>query len=161
MNVAEGWNMYLDIQSLKDMHFNVSQISRRLDLSRTTVYRYLNKSPNEYEQVLENRSTRSKKLDKQWDKIRSWLIQYPDVTSAQVLDWLQERKIDGGVSEGTVRNYVNHLRKECGIPQIKHIRQYEAVDELPAGQQMQMDFGQISLHSTGSRMINLYSNAFS
>ena len=26
MNIVEGWNMYLDIQSLKDMHFNVSQI---------------------------------------------------------------------------------------------------------------------------------------
>ena len=160
MNVAEGWNMYLDIQSLKDMHFNVSQISRRLELSRTTVYRYLNMNPKEYEQVLENRSTRSKKLDKHWEQIRSWLIQYPDVTSAQVLDWLQERKIDGGVSEGTVRNYVNYLRKEYGIPQIKHIRQYEAVDELPAGQQMQMDFGQISLHSTGSRTINLYFATF-
>ena len=47
MNVVEGWNMYLDIQSLKDMHFNVSQISRRLDLSRTTVYKYLDMSPEE------------------------------------------------------------------------------------------------------------------
>ena len=51
------------------------------------------------------------------------------MTSAQVLDWLQERKIDEGVSEGTVRNYVNKLREECGIPQVKYIRQYEAVEE--------------------------------
>jgi transcriptional regulator of acetoin/glycerol metabolism len=41
MNIAEGWNMYFDIQELKKMHFNVSQIARRLDLSRTTVYKYL------------------------------------------------------------------------------------------------------------------------
>ena len=82
------------------------------------------------------------------------------MTSAQVLDWLQERKIDGGVSEGTVRNYVNQLRKECGIPQIKYLRQYEAVDELPAGLQMQMDFGQIILRSSSGRNITLYFATF-
>jgi transposase len=160
MNVAEGWNMYLDIQNLKEMHFNVSQISRRLDLSRTTVYRYLDMDSDEMEQVLESRKSRSKKLDKNWDLIKSWLIKHPDMTSAQVLDWLQERKIDGGVSEGTVRNYVNRLRKECRIPQIKYIRQYEAVDELPAGQQMQMDFGQIILRSSTGRNITLYFASF-
>ena len=159
MNIEEGWNMYLDIQNLKDMHFNVSQISRRLDLSRTTVYKYLNISPEEMELVLESQKKRTKKLDKHRDLIRSWLTQYRDMTSAQVLDWLQERKIDGGVSEGTVRNYVNQIRRECGIPQIKYLRQYEAVDELPAGQQMQMDFGQISLRSS-SRNITLYFATF-
>ncbi|MDD4406363.1 MAG: IS21 family transposase [Parabacteroides sp.] len=142
------------------MHFNVSQISRRLDLSRTTVYRYLDMDSDEMEQVLESRKSRSKKLDKNWGLIKSWLIKYPDMTSAQVLDWLQERKIDGGVSEGTVRNYVNRLRKECGIPHIKHIRQYEAVDELPAGQQMQMDFGQIILRSSTGRNVTLYFASF-
>ena len=160
MNVAEGWNMYLDIQDLKSKHFSVSQISRRLDLSRTTVYKYLDMSPEEMEQILERQKRRAKKLDKHRDKIKSWLIQYPDMTSAQVSDWLQERKMDGGVSEGTVRNYVNQLRKECGIPQLKYIRQYEAVDELPAGLQMQMDFGQITLRSSTGRMVTLYFATF-
>lgn len=160
MNVAEGWNMYSEIQSLKDMHFNVSQISRRLDLSRTTVYKYLNMSPEEMELILESQRKRTKKLDKRRDLIRSWLTQYPDMTNSQVLDWLQERKIDGGVSEGTVRNYVNQLREECGIPKIKHDRQYEAVDELPFGQQMQMDFGQITLRSSTGRSITLYFATF-
>jgi ACT domain-containing protein len=112
MNILEGWNMYLDIQDLKKKHFNVSQISRRLDLSRTTVYKYLDISPEEMEQILEKRKTRSKKLDKHRELIKSWLIQYQDMTSAQVFDWLQERKLDGGVSEGTVRNYVRQLREE-------------------------------------------------
>ena len=160
MNVAEGWNMYLDIQDLKAKHFNVSQISRRLDLSRTTVYKYLDMTPEEMEQFLERQKKRTKKLDKHRDLIKSWLIQYPDMTSAQVLDWLQERKIDGGVSEGTVRNYVNQLRKECGIPHVKYIRQYEAVDELPAGLQLQMDFGQIILRSNTGRMVTLYFATF-
>ncbi|WP_061215378.1 IS21 family transposase [Syntrophomonas wolfei] len=160
MNVAEGWNMYLEIQDLKKMHFNVSQISRRLDLSRTTVYKYLDMPPEEMEQILENRKTRTKKLDKHRELIKSWLIQYQDMTSAQVLDWLQERKLDGGVSEGTVRNYVRQLREECVIPQVKYVRQYEAVDELPAGQQMQMDFGQIALRSSIARMVTLYFATF-
>ena len=160
MNVAEGWNMYLEIQDLKEMHFNVSQISRRLDLSRTTVYKYLDMTLEEMEQILEKRKTRTKKLDKHRELIKSWLIQYQDMTSAQLFDWLQERKLDGSVSEGTVRNYVRQLREECGIPQVKYVRQYEAVDELPAGQQMQMDFGQIALRSSIARMVTLYFATF-
>lgn len=160
MNVAEGWNMYLDIQELKKKHFNISQISKRLDLSRTTVYKYLDMTPEEMEQVLEKQKRRTKKLDKHREQIKAWLLQYPDMTSAQVLDWLQERKMDGGVIEGTVRNYVNQLRKECGIPQVKYIRQYEAVDELPAGLQMQMDFGQIILRSSTGRIATLYFATF-
>lgn len=160
MNVAEGWNMYLEIQDLKEMHFNVSQISRRLDLSRTTVYKYLDMTLEEMEQILEKRKTRTKKLDKHRELIKSWLIQYQDMTSAQLFDWLQERKLDGSVSEGTVRNYVRQLREECGIPQVKYVRQYEAVDELPAGEQMQMDFGQIALHSSIGRKVSLYFATF-
>lgn len=160
MDIAEGWNMYLDIHNLKNMHFNVSQISRRLDLSRTTVYKYLSMSPEEMEQHLARQKRRTKKLDKHRDLIKSWLMQYPDMTSAQVLDWLQEKKIDGGVSEGTVRNYVKQIREECDIPQIKCVRQYESVDELPAGQQMQMDFGQITLCSHTGRMVSLYFATF-
>jgi transposase len=160
MNIVEGWNMYIEIQDLKNRHFNVSQISRRLDISRTTVYKYLNITPEEMEQVLKSQKTRAKKSDKQRDLIKSWLTQYPDMSSAQVLDWLQERKLDGSVSVGTVRNHVKRLRKECGIPQVKHIRQYEAVDELPAGQQMQMDFGQISLQSSSGRNVTLYFATF-
>ena len=160
MDKTEGWNMYFDIQDLKKKHFNVSQISRRLDLSRTTVYKYLDMTPEELEQVLEKQKTRTRKLDKHRALIKSWLIQYQDMTSAQVLDWLQERQLDGGVSEGTVRNYVRQLREECDIPQVKYVRQYEAVDELPAGQQMQMDFGQISLHSGTGRLLTLYFASF-
>ncbi len=48
---------------------------------------------------MEVRKTRSNKLDKHYELIRSWLIRFPDMTSAQVLDWLRERKIDEGVSE--------------------------------------------------------------
>ena len=160
MKIIEGWNMYLEIQDLKKMHFNVSQISRRLGLSRTTVYKYLDMTLEEMEQVLESRKTRTKKLDKHRELIKSWLMQYPDMTSAQVFDWLQERKLDGGVSEGTVRNYVRDLREESGIPQVKYRRQYEAVDELPAGQQIQMDFGQITLRSSISKMVTLYFATF-
>jgi transposase len=160
MNITEGWNMYFDIQELKKMHFNVSQIARRLDLSRTTVYKYLDMTPEEMEEVIEKRKTRTKKLDKHRELIKSWLIQYQDITGAQVLDWLQERKLDGGVSEGTVRNFVKQLRKECGIPQVKYVRQYEAVDELPAGQQLQMDFGQITLRNSTGRLVTLYFATF-
>jgi ACT domain-containing protein len=59
MNILEGWNMYLDIQDLKKKHFNVSQISRRLDLSRTTVYKYLDISPEGWIQIAQSQKIKS------------------------------------------------------------------------------------------------------
>jgi hypothetical protein len=52
--------------------------------------------------------------------------------------------------------FKDDTREECGIPQVKYVRQYEAIDELPAGQQMQMDFGQIGLRSSIGRIVTLY-----
>jgi len=59
-----------------------------------------------------------------------------------------------------ITNYVRQLRKECGIPQIKYVRPYEAVDDLPPGQQLQMDFGQIALRNSTGRLVTLYFATF-
>jgi DNA-binding NarL/FixJ family response regulator len=49
MTVSERWKMYYKIQSLKDMGLNVSQIARKLDICRNTVYVYLNAIPEDIE----------------------------------------------------------------------------------------------------------------
>ena len=85
MNVAEGWNMYLDIQELKKKHFNISQISKRLDLSRTTVYKYLDMTLEEMELVLERQKKRTKKLDKHREQIKSWLLVNATLILGQML----------------------------------------------------------------------------
>jgi len=48
-----------------------------------------------------------------------WLKEYPDMTSAQVYDWLQERLNVTSVAENTVRSYVKELRETYHIPIIK------------------------------------------
>jgi len=59
---------------------------------------------------------RRKKLDPYKDIILSWLFEHPDMSAAQVLDWLQERYPNLKVAESTVRLYVRELRKEYDIP---------------------------------------------
>ncbi len=63
MNKMERWNMYLEIQQLKKLGLNKSQIARRLGISRNTVYKYINMTPEEFEDMLEHMEVRQKKLD--------------------------------------------------------------------------------------------------
>jgi len=71
--------------------------------------------------------------------------------ASQVEDWLRERYPNLQVGESTVRLYVRDLRKEHGIKRMTKERQYVAVQELPPGQQIQVDFGMVSLsHEDGS-----------
>lgn len=66
--------------------------------------------------------TRSKKTDGYEAEIISWLRASPDLSSAQVMDWLQERygKID--ICEGTIRNYVSEIRENMGTFVLSHSR---------------------------------------
>ncbi|PHJ38019.1 hypothetical protein P378_12350 [Desulforamulus profundi] len=68
-------------------------------------------------------------------EIAGWLKTYPDLSAAQVLDWLMEKKFSTNVCEGTVRNYIRWLREEYDIPKIVHKRQYEAIEDPPMGHQ--------------------------
>ena len=63
------------------------------------------------------------------------------MTAAQVHDWLLEHYGSIEVSERTVSRYVNALRLDYGIKKTAKPRDYEAMDELPMGHQMQLDFG--------------------
>lgn len=66
------------------------------------------------------------------------------MSAAQVCDWLKEY-YQASFSERTVSRYVKELRNAYGLK--KHIikRDYEAVDELPPGQQVQLDFGELKM----------------
>ena len=88
---------------------------------------------------------RSSLLDPYSEVILNWLMKYPDMTSAQVLDWLKESYSDkaGIFIERSVSRYVRQLRMDYDIPRSKVMqREYESVLELPMGYQIQVDFGQ-------------------
>src|SRR5699024_8611599 len=63
-------------------------------------------------------------------------------------------------SENTVRNYVNYLREHYHIPKVTLTRIYGAVNELPPGQQMQVDFGEIMVDTSSGGRQKLYVAGF-
>ncbi|WP_233274984.1 DDE-type integrase/transposase/recombinase [Calidifontibacillus oryziterrae] len=85
-----------------------------------------------------------------------WLKEHPDLSGAQVFDWLEEKLNVSIITEGTVRNYVNELRETYHIPKITSEREFSAVPELPMGQQIQVDFGQKRIPTTDGTYTRLY-----
>lgn len=79
------------------------------------------------------------------------------MTSAQVRDWLEE-KYQLDACDRTVRRFVAELRKRHGISKESEPRRdYEAVEELPKGYQLQLDFGVKTVRDAyRSRYIKLY-----
>ena len=145
MNQEDRWRTYIDIEQLRELGFNKTQMANRLAISRTTLYKYLSMTPDVLQQWLEVMRTRSKKADGYEEEIVSWLKSSPDLSSAQVMDWLQERYGDIGMCESTIRNYVRGIRENHGIVKVKYQRQFEAIPDPPMGQQMQVDFGEMKL----------------
>lgn len=133
MNRAERWQMYSRINELKNLNLKISQIARHVGVSRNTVYKYINMTPEEYHQYLERRETRKKKLDNYKGEILDWLNKYPNLSTAQVYDWLREQYIGIVVCERTVGNLVNQLRKEYALPKTVSKRQHEAIPDPPHG----------------------------
>ena len=121
---------------------------------------YLGKSPEEFEAFILTLQARGRKLDPYRDYIVMWLKQHPDLTGAQVYDWLQEKCDVQNVAESTVRSYVNEVRDTYRIPKVSNQRIYEAVPDLPMGYQDQVDFGQDKVKTTEETNKRLYFIAF-
>ncbi len=156
MRKEERWPMYFAIQEQKKLGLRKSQVSRNLNISRNTVMKFWNMTVDEYKQCLEDLETRTKKLELYEPEIVRWLRKYPDLSAAQIVDWLKEHHWSLEVAESTVRNYVRGIRMEYAIPKAKHIRQYEAVEELPMGKQMQVDFGETKLRHPEGHLVKLW-----
>lgn len=134
------WHMYISIHSMKNQGFSKRQVAEKLELNYRTVSKYLSMTPEEFEQKTLNRERR-RNLALYEGVVTDWLKRHPDMSAAQVLDWLKEH-YQVNVAERTTRRFVENLRKKYSLPKIKgHERQYESVDDLPMGQQMQVDFG--------------------
>ncbi len=160
MNHAERWQMYSKIHELKGLNLKIAQIARHVGVSRNTVYKYIDMAPAEYHRHLERRGSRKKKLDSYKSQILDWLKQYPDLSAAQIYDWLQERHTEIDVSEKTVGNLVNRLRREHTIPKTVCQRQYEAIPDPPMGYQVQVDFGEDKLKDPDGILHKLWFIAF-
>jgi transposase len=70
---VEKWEVYMKIQQLHKQGFKVSNIARNLDISRTTVYKYLHRNPDEMAIWMAATKTRRRKLDPYKELILRWV----------------------------------------------------------------------------------------
>ena len=157
----KGWQMYSRIQELKAQGFSIRQVSRIIRVSRNTIKKYWDMPPEEYAITYKavNRVTALMAFE---PTVVKWLETYPCMTAAQVRDWLEERhQLDA--AERTVRRFVAKIREQHGITRkTEPKREYEAVEELPKGFQLQLDFGEKKVRDAySSRYIKLYFVVFS
>lgn len=135
------WQMYHSIHSMKNMGFSKRQVARKLGLDYRTVDKYLSMTPDEFNESVIKKE-RQQNLTLYEGVVTDWLKQYPDMTAAQVHDWLKEH-YQVGVAERTMRRFVENIRKKHSIPKVKgNERQYAAVEDPPMGHQMQVDIGE-------------------
>jgi len=147
--------MYMEIHQLYKKGFSKTKIAEKLGISRSTVYRNLKRLPSDMSEWVETLQRRSKKLDPYKEVILSWLNEHPDMSAAQVDDWLKEEYEDLEVGESTVRSYVRELRKEYNIKKETSPRSYEAILDLPMGEQVQVDFGHTKQKSIDNSEVKL------
>jgi transposase len=151
------WKMYSQIQELKNKGFKKTPISQKLELDFRTVDKYWNMTPEEFHDSLIISKSRAKRADHYREVIIDWLTSHPDMSSAQVYDWLLERFGDQiTFSERTTRLYVAKLRVTEEIPKPVKFRDYEAVEELPMGFQSQVDMGEIWVKHISGRKLKVY-----
>lgn len=157
---VEILEMYMKIKQMKEQGFKIRRIARTLGISRTTVYKYLEKSPEEIAEWMASIKVRTKKLDPYEILIHTWLSEHPDLSASQIHDWLRERYPDLVVGGSTVRSYVKELRNKYGIPKTEPKRIYQAIADPPMGQQAQVDFGETKQKTSQGKEIKLYFISF-
>jgi len=127
------WEMYAKIQEHKRKGFNKSRTSRLLGKDYKTILKY-------------------------WDMTYETLREYPDMTAAQLYDWILELRNGEPLpfKERSFRDYVTNIRKTYEIEKPDKTRQYEAVDDPPLGYQAQVDMGEIILKTDTGRRKKVY-----
>lgn len=152
----KGWNLFSEIKQHKTMGLNKSQVQRLLNINYKTVDKYWDMTPDEYGTLVKEAKNRSKKIDKYKDEVLEWIIDFRDISAAQVYDWLREKYGELDFKERSLRHYISNLRKKHKLPKLATARQYEVVDELPMGYQAQVDMGQIWLNNFNGTKTKVY-----
>ena len=152
--------LYHEIHRLHRLGFNKSQIERKVGVNRDTVRKYLKMNFEEVSEWTHSLQNRRKKLDNYERLILEWLKEHPDLSAAQVEDWLLEDHPELTVGSSTIRLFVKDLRDRYVIPKVKHSRQYEAIPEVGMGEQIQVDWGETWQETVTKEKIKLYCMCF-
>lgn len=144
-----NWIMYHELQKFKRLGFSNAKIAQYLVIDERTISKYLNMSEEEYEQYLLLTYERKKLLTPYETFVANRLNLYQDTSAAQMHDWLKESH-DGFpmVSPRTVYNFVIFVRQKYNIPYVRSYREYFPIEELPYGEQSQVDFGEYNMRTS-------------
>jgi transposase len=104
--------MFVEVHQLKEAGFKRSEVARRLNLNWKTVNKYWTMEPDGFAEATNKASNRTRKLDKYEDDIIKWLKKFPDMTAAQVEDWLKEHYDDTEIKGRTVRSYISPISRK-------------------------------------------------
>jgi len=149
--------LYFEIQKMLREDFTVSQISRKLGMSRKTVYVYKAMSEEEFWHWLGRIYQKAHKLTPYEDGLKTRLEAYPDLSGYQLHDWLLEHYPALKVSRRTVSNFVTYLREKYAIAKPTNgSREYAAIPQLSYGKQAQVDFGEYKLKDNQDKPIKVY-----
>jgi predicted DNA-binding protein (UPF0278 family) len=147
-----NWIMYHQTQKLSILGFSSKRIARYMGLDPRTIRKYLAMTEQGFEQHLINLATRNKVLSDYESFVKDKLTTFPDTTTAQIHDWLKEHHPDfPQVSTKTVYNFVMYVRQVHNIPVVKPTREYLPVEELPYGEQAQVDFGEYNMRTSDGK----------
>ena len=132
-------------------------IASLLGMDTRTVKKLLAMSEQEYLDFQQHLSSRSKKLAPYEDYIKYRLEQCLDASSAQVHDWLKEHHPSfPNVSIKSVYNFVLYVRNKHQLLKIFDTREYSQVEQLPYGQQAQVDFGEYNMTDVDGQRKKVY-----
>ena len=140
------WIMYHELHHRHRNGMTPPQIASFMGMDTRTVKKLLEMSEQEYLDFQQHLSTRSKKLTPYEDYIKSRVELCLEASSAQVHDWLKEYYPDFPiVSIKSVYNFVLYVRNKHQLLKTFGTREYSQVEQLPYGQQAQVDFGEYNM----------------
>jgi hypothetical protein len=149
--------MYHEIQRLSRLGLSKNKIAKYLKLNWRTASKYFKMTEEGYEHFLLQKCRKDKILEPYTGFVLSRLKEYTDTTAAQMFDWLKEHHQGlPDVCEKTVYNFVMDIRQRHNIPLTDSFREYFPIEELPFGQQSQVDFGQYNMRGNGKTRKKVY-----
>ena len=146
--ILNYWIMYHQIHHLNRLGFCAAKIARHLVLDVRTVSKYLQMTEQDYGLFLPPGGKKNKILSPFETFVKEKLSQFQDTSAAQMHDWLREHHpAFPNVTPRTVYNFVMFVRQKHSIPVIHVSRDYFPVEELPYGEQAQVDFGEYNMRT--------------
>lgn len=160
MQIKTKFEMWNKVTKLSGKGLSKSQISRKTGLSRPTVYSYLSKGLDSFDNNGSLRKKYRKKLDPYEKFIKEQLEDVGTLSASQIRDRLLEYYPDmPPVDDKTVYNFVTYVRTKYNIAKedLYDARDYQQIIQSPYGEDAQVDFGEgYMCKADGSGQIKVY-----